>query len=1141
MELNFSQKEKEILDFWKKEKIIEKNLEKNKKRDNFVFYEGPPTANGRPGLHHVLARSFKDLFCKFWVMKGKYVRRKAGWDTHGLPVEIEIEKRYGFQTKKEIEKYGIGKFNKECKESVFFYKKEWEILTERIGFFLDQKNPYITCSNDYLETLFFIIKKFFEKGILKKEKKIFATCPRCQTSLSSHEVALGYKKEKISAIFVKFKKKDEKNTFFLAWTTTPWTLTANIFLAINPKEKYFKVKFKDEIFILAEKRARFVFGEKFEVVDEFFGKEIVGEKYEPLFEVEIKNKKNAFLVVEGDFVTMEEGTGIVHIAPAFGEDDFNLWQKIEKEKRPEIPITVDEEGKMKKGVIGEGKSFRSAEKDIKKYLKKKNLLFKEELYEHTYPFCWRCSSPLFYYLQPSWVLKTKKFKDVLIKENQKINWVPSHLKEGRFGEWLKELKDWNFSRKRFWGTPLPIWRCEKCKKYLALGSKEDFKKQIFSKNRYFILRHAECVYNQKKILNFENKNKYPLTKKGKKEAKLSAKRLKKLLKGKKIDLIFSSPFLRCKETAEIVAEEIGFKKEIILDERLKEINLGKKWEGKPKKEFEKKFLDYPQKLFEKAPEGGESWLEVKKRMLDFLEEIEKKYQGKNILIVSHGDPLWMLWGAMEGWEKEDYFKKGKKRDYIKKAELRELTFRCFPYNEKGELDFHRPYIDKVKFFCPFCKKGEMIREKDVVDCWFDSGAMPFAQDHWPFSQKETLPPKYFPADFICEGIDQTRGWFYTLHAVSCLLGFGRSFKNVIALGHVLDKEGQKMSKSKGNVVDPWEMIEKYGADVLRWYFFVKSHPGDPKRFDEKDLKEIYRKFFNVVLNCLKFYKEFEPKRTKNNFSTKEVLNQWILSRTQFLIKKVEKFLENFQATEAAREIENFVIEDLSRWYIRVSKEKFYQKKKEYLLTLREVLLSLAKILAPFLPFLAETLWQEIQKKGSVHLENFPKIKKRLLKEKIEKEMEKTREIVSLGLKRRKEAQIKVRQPLAELKIFGVSLKKDFVEIIKKELNVKKVSFEKGKFDVFLDTKITPELKKEGIFREILRQVQDMRKRLSLKKENKIKVFFEAPEEIKKVIKDFEKNLKKRAIIEKIESKKPKKFSLLRKIKIDKKEVSIYIL
>ena len=347
-----------------------------------------------------------------------------------------------------------------------------------------------------------------------------------------------------------------------------------------------------------------------------------------------------------------------------------------------------------------------------------------------------------------------------------------------------------------------------------------------------------------------------------------------------------------------------------------------KIEGRPKKEFEKKFLEYPQKLFEKAPEGGESWLEVKKRMLDFLEELERKYERKNILIVSHGDPLWMLWGAMEGWEKEDYFKKGKKRDYIKKAELRELTFRRFPYDERGELDFHRPYIDKVKFLCPFCKKGEMIREKDVVDCWFDSGAMPFAQDHWPFSQKETLPPKYFPADFICEGIDQTRGWFYTLHAVSCLLGFGRSFKNVIALGHVLDKEGQKMSKSKGNVVNPWEMIEKYGADVLRWYFFVKSHPGDPKRFDEKDLKEIYRKFFNVVLNCLKFYKEFEPKRVKSNFPAKEVLNQWILSRTQFLIKKVEKFLENFQATEAAREIENFVIEDLSRWYIRVSKEKF---------------------------------------------------------------------------------------------------------------------------------------------------------------------------------------------------------------------------
>jgi len=854
-------------------------------------------------------------------------------------------------------------------------------------------------------------------------------------------------------------------------------------------------------------------------------------EYEPLFEF-VKINTPAYRVIPADFVLAEEGTGIVHIAPAFGEEDMELIKmsnskiQMPNERFP-ILLNVDEEGKFKNEVKQwTGMYVKDADPLIIENLKEKGVLFKEEIYEHDYPFCWRCDSPLLYYAKESWFINMQKVKKDLIKNNEKINWIPAHLKEGRFGEWLREVKDWALSRKRYWGTPLPIWQCKNCHNLEVIDSREDLLKQKFSQNKYFILRHGQTAYQAKKkkiFYDWPGLSSFPLTEKGKKKIKKAAKKLK----NKKIDLIYASDTLRARQTAEIVAKELGLK--INFDQRLRDINLGI-YQGREKKEFLK---DFPvsSARFEKKVPGGESWSDIKKRVIDFIKDVESKNKGKTILIVSHGDPLWLLEGAMKGLSNQELLEEHKK-NFIKAAKMRRVEFKDFPYSEQGKLDFHRPYIDEVKFFCRRCQ-SLMERVPEVIDCWFDSGSMPFAQYHYPFENKKLINKrKQFPADYIAEAIDQTRGWFYTLLAISTLLGFGSPYKNVVCLGHVLDEKGEKMSKSKGNVVDPWYIVAKYGADSLRWYLYTVNQPGDAKLFSEKEVEGKLKKFILIFWNCYLFFETYGIKlKTKNHapyrnkvsgaglkLKTKNILDQWIISKLNELILKVSKSLENFDVTSAARDIEKFVVEDLSQWYIRRSRPRFHPAperssvrgkkiKKDFeqaSATLGFILLTLSKITAPFIPFLSEHIYRGLKPdvKSSVHLEDWPEVKEKWIKKDLNEKMDLVRKIVSLGLELRAKAKIKVRQPLSKLQIANCKMQNEFIDLIKDELNVKEIEtveeFKEEKKWIFgeeeglkiaLNIEITPQLKEEGMIRDFIRQIQELRKKAGLKPRNKILIQF----------------------------------------------------
>ncbi len=1153
MEINRSKSEKKIIKFWQENRIFEKSLEgKNK---NFVFYEGPPTANGKPGVHHILARAFKDAICRYKTMQGFRVLRKAGWDVHGLPVEISVEKELGIHDKKEIEEYGIAKFNEKCKKSVWRYAQEWTELTERIGYWLDLKNPYITSNPYYMESLFSIIKQLWNRGLLEEDYKVVPYCPRCGTCLSSHELAQGYRKVKENAVYIKFELKDnifnvKASTYLLVWTTTPWTLPANVAIAVNPKITYILVKTEKDYLILAKDRKNILAEDKeFKVVKEFKGKKIVGLFYNPLFgkdvlslnkdDIEGKNNKGLYQILPADFVTTEEGSGLVHIAPAFGQDDMELIKKEnskrkKKEERFPILITVDKEGKFKPEVKKWAGIFvKKADPLIISYLQSAGALFREEKLEHDYPFCWRCQTPLLYYAEKSWFIKTKKVKEELIKNNQTINWIPGHIKNGRFGEWLNDLKDWALSRERYWGTPLPIWKCKECGHIEVIGSRKEIKKQKFSTNKYFFLRHGEAISNTQKFYSsWPEARPVLLTKVGQKEIKDQLSELK----NKKIDLVFASDFSRTKETAEIVAKELGLK--IIFDKRLREIDTGE-LNGQPITK-ERSFIDNDdqreeqllEKLKKKFP-GGENCLGVRARALSFLEEINKKYKNKNILIVSHQVVIAMIDASMSGLTNLETVRNSKKLA-PKTGELRKLDYKFFPYDKEGEIDFHRPYIDKLKFSCPKCGQP-MERIPEVADCWFDSGSMPFAQAHWPFEQNNKLatekkilaPPELFPADYIAEAIDQTRGWFYTLLAVSTLLGFVSPYKNVIALGHVLDSKGQKMSKSKGNVVDPWNMLEKYGADSLRWYFYTVNQPGDSKLFVEKDIDKTLKKFIMTLWNCYVFYNTYGQSKPDKDQKLKQdkpknILDRWILSRLNRLTQEVEQKLDDYDITGAGRATEGFVINDLSLWYIRRSRLRFQspdnqEDKEQASVVLRNLLLNVAKITAPFIPFISEEIYQGIKEKQeelSIHLHSWPKANKELIDKKLEQEMAIIKKIVAMGLKIRSEQQIKVRQPLATLEIKSkkITLNKELFKLIREEINVKEIRIvddisqgadwareENEGLEVALNTKITPQLRDEGTIREIVRQIQQMRKKAGCKPENIIVIYGQGDKDLSELL------------------------------------------
>jgi isoleucyl-tRNA synthetase len=1134
-------REERILEFWKRNDIFQKSLVGTQGKKEFVFYEGPPTANGKPGIHHLEARSFKDAIPRYKTMRGYHVRRKAGWDTHGLPVELEVEKELGLKSKKEIESYGIEAFNKKCKESTWKYLDLWNTFTERIGYWLDQKNPYITYDKKYMESLWNVVKTIDDKKLLYKDYKVLPWCPRCGTALSSHELAQGYQDVKDLSVYVKFKVLGKENTYFIAWTTTPWTLPGNVALAVGKDIRYIKIKPKDseEIYILAKDLLLKLF-------PEFNGAELgylnsndlVGMQYEPLYPfMETLDKgdeqlKNAYKVYPADFVNTTEGTGIVHTAVMYGQDDFVLGSKV---GLPKYHL-VDDSGHFVKGTgFLEGKFVRDEETavEIIKDLAHRGLLFKKEKYAHSYPHCWRCKTPLIYYARDSWYIKMSSLRDELVSENKKINWEPEHIEQGRFGEWLREVKDWAFSRERYWGTPLPVWICEDCGERHVIGSVADLKEKTKkSGNKYFVMRHGEADHNLLGMASADPHEPVHLTAKGEEQAREQIEKLKK----EKIDLIISSPFVRTRETSEVIREGIGLAKESVLfDERLREMDIGKYNKGK----WADFHRDFPKTAenFDEAPEGGESYQTVKNWMMNFLHDVEIKFKNKKILIVTHGGPAWLSLAGANGFDAEESLSMIRDKEgfhYFNNAEVKEIPFMPFPHNTRWELDLHRPFIDEIKIVCK-CG-GQTNRVKEVIDVWFDSGSMPFAQDHYPFENKEWVEGAGYPADYISEAIDQTRGWFYTLLAVGVLMGRGTPYKNVICLGHILDAEGKKMSKSIGNIVDPWAMIEKYGVDTLRLWMYSVNQPGESKNFDERTVLELHRQVFGLLYNVLAFYELYPHPHPASPLAKGEVpkaegvLDIWILARLNELTKTCTENLDNYKLLEPVRAIKDF-INDLSTWYLRRSRERIKEGDKDARATLYFVLKNLAKLMAPFAPFAADDIWLRLKNEKdveSIHLARW--LEAHEVNSEVLEKMEQVRKIVSLGLEARQKVGIKVRQPLNELKLKGEKLGEEYLDLIKDEVNVKKVIFdEKMEADVDLDVEITPELKEEGDYRELVRSIQDMRKKQGLTPSNVITLTIQTDEAGQKIIEKFEVDLKKTVLVSSI------KFSANdgEEIKIDK--------
>ncbi|MBI4138207.1 MAG: class I tRNA ligase family protein [Candidatus Wildermuthbacteria bacterium] len=1151
MDANFPKIEEEILEKWKQEKTFEKSVARRKGSPRFVFYEGPPTANGKPGIHHVASRSFKDVVLRYKTMAGFFVPRRAGWDTHGLPVEIAVEKKLGLKSKKDIERYGIEKFNQECKNSVWEYQKEWEDVTRRIGFWVDTKNFYATYQTPFIETLWFIIQTWFKKKLLYKGHKVVPWCARCGTALSSHELAQGYKTLEDQSVYVKFKVKPgqkigngvaDDRTYILSWTTTPWTLPGNVALAVGENIAYIKywriINGKKESCIVAEELYKkepnpFVPEAEFAGNDvpalgadseRLMGKDLVGLAYEPLFDMKALQNERSHKVYAADFVTTTDGTGVVHTAVMYGEDDYALGKKV---GLPQFH-TVDERGNFIQEVPGGlGGLFvkaKETEDKIFSHLAESGAFFAVQPYSHEYPHCWRCSTPLMYYAKDSWFVDMQKVKKELLANNKKINWIPGHLKEGRMGEWLREVKDWAFSRERYWGTPLPIWECKECKHQEALGSIKELIARQVPNNTYILMRHGHSGKQETDLMScWPEKKPFSLTPAGRAQAAKTAKALRK----KKIDLIVSSDLLRTKETAEILAKATGAP--VLFEERLREVDAGelngksvlsisRTWARKEETETE----HYLRRFIDPLP-GGENWIQVQRRMYEAVRDLEKKHAGKTIVLVSHEAPLTLLEGTLRAMSREEIIELRKKKA-LGTGEARQTPFADLPYNAAMELDLHRPFIDRVEFPCAACEKGQMQRIKEVADVWFDSGAMPFAQNHWPFAQnpkklqttnyKLQAPPD-FPADYIVEAIDQTRGWFYTLLAVSTLLGFGPPYKNVISLGHVLDEKGEKMSKSKGNVVDPRDMIEKYGTDTLRWYFFTLSHPEDPKLFSEKDLIQVSRKFISTLWNSFLFYDTYGASVSVKTPQPDSPLDFWILSRLHAVIAAMTKTMNSYDITGSARVLEDFVINDLSLWHIRRSRPRFQNPatKKEFesaRSVLGFVLAQVSILSAPFIPFLSEHIYGKLAKqKESVHLESWPKPETRFMKPLLDKEMARARELASKGLALRAVAGIKVRQPLAALKIKDTQkFKKEVLEIIQDELNVKRIITDASlPRDAELDTVITPSLFEEGVVREIIRNVQGMRKDSGYKPKDKAWLYYRCAVPLQELFSRNEKKIR----------------------------------
>lgn len=1104
-----AQQEEEILKFWQENKIFEKTLEKPSSKGEFVFYDGPPFATGLPHYGHLLGSTAKDLFPRFKTMQGYKVRRRWGWDCHGLPIENIVEKKLGLKHKKDIEEFGVDKFNEECRAQVLTYVDEWERYIDRIGRWVDFKNSYKTMDTSFTESVWWAISEIHKKGMLYEGRKVLLYCPRCETPLSKAEIAMddSYKDVTEEAVSVKFKIKNEKfkNSYLLAWTTTPWTLPANVALAVGEDIDYVVVEVQNnealktiENYILAKDRVESVFGEKeYEIIKVIKGKDLVGLEYEPLYELPaVKNTgKKAWYVLSADFVNTEEGTGIVHTAVIYGEDDYQLGLKADL---PMVPLLLsnghynDNAPEFVKGVY-----IKKAEKMVIEDLDKRSLLFDKKPNTHSYPHCYRCSTPLIYNALSSWFIDIQKIKSEMLSKNENINWVPAHLKNGRFKDIMEKAPDWTISRNRFWASPLPIWKNEKGEIKVISGVDELKKYVKKSGNKYFVMRHGHSESNQKDIINADPNNIFHLTEEGKNQVRITAQDIK----NKKIDLIISSPFARCRETAEIIANVFDLDNDsIIYDERIGEYRTGPDYEGKSWKEFEKNFISEEER-YDKIINGGERFLDLYRRMGDFIYDIEKKYKDRNILIVSHEASIHSLRSVAYGFSKKQRIEARNNREFkLKNAEFEEIYFIPLSHNGDYELDLHKPYIDEIELVDE--NGSKLTRIPEVIDCWVESGSMPFAEYNYPFKNTEEFE-KRSPGDFVAEYIAQTRTWFYYMHALSVGLFGHEPFKNVVTTGTILASDGEKMSKSKGNFTDPLLITDKYGADALRYHLMTSVvMQAEDLNFRDDDVKEVYQRLINILLNVVTFYKTYEN-NTAPNIKSENVLDKWILSKLKELHSEVTLSLEKYDTVKAGRPIRKFV-EDLSTWYLRRSRDRFksedYEDQRKVRETTLFVLVELSKILAPFMPFLAENIYKDLNfenKKESVHLEEWSLLQDLKVEEDLLQNMEEVRKIVSLAMEKRNSAGIKVRQPLSKLKIKNLKLKnkEEHTNLIKEEVNVKEVAFDGNmEEEVWLDTEISKELEEEGNVREFIRSIQELRKEKGLVPDDKIELLIDTNEE-----------------------------------------------
>jgi len=1134
-------REERILEFWKANKIFEKSLRKDAPKGKYVFYDGPPFATGVPHYGHILGSTVKDVFGRYETMLGYNVPRRWGWDCHGLPIENIVENDLHISGKKEIEAYGIDKFSEYARSKVLTYVAEWRKTIDRMGRWVDFDNSYKTMDNTFIESVWWALGELNKKGLLYEGVRVLAYCPRCETPIANSEIAMdnSYKDITDISVYVKFKIESEENIYLLAWTTTPWTLPGNTAVALHKDFDYIYVSHSPEsgkeTLIIAKElfeklKSKFV---NPEIVKETKGSELVGLSYEPLFSyfinADLPNKENIWKVWHADFVTLEDGTGIVHEAPAFGEDDMNLARtnSIPFIRHVEPNGTFSAEVKDFAGIKVKPKEDpQAADILIIKHLAHENKLFAKEKIVHSYPHCYRCETPLLYYALPSWFVNIQKVKENMLGNARAINWIPTHLKEGRFKNTMESAPDWTISRNRYWASPLPFWK-SKSGKTIFVNSLADLKnKTKKSGNHYFVMRHGGTEGNKTDRVSSRVDGMDPLTKEGEEEVQKTAEKLKT----EKIDLIISSDLLRTKQTTKILQEVLGLsEKQVVFEPKIREI-MAYAFEGKT-------WAEYPY-MFKQGPEGNESTQDVRKRVLAFLYEADKKYQNKNILIVTHDDLARLMFSFEKGVQSKNGEEFWQEYPGFQNAECRKLDFTPLPHNSNYELDLHRPYIDAITLVDEIGEEYNRIPE--VIDCWFESGSMPFAQDHFPF-ENTNWQKENFPAGFVAEYIAQTRTWFYYTHVISSIIFNQAPFENVVTTGTVLAEDGQKMSKSKGNFPDPWILFNKYGVDALR--FYLMSCPvmkGEDINFSEKSVQEVSNKIISRLYNVLAFYELYRDPQLEVASDIKKsdnILDQWILARLDQAMGKISLGMNAYDLSLATEPIELF-IDDLSNWYLRRSRDRLrasinLQKIDDSALakcTLYFVLKNLAKIMAPFAPFTAEDVWQKLKNEKdeeSIHLSAWPKVPKTVFGKlfgskkdsKILEDMEQVRKIVTLGLEARQKAGLKVRQPLARLEVKNLALGKEYLELIRDEINVKEILENKNlETEVLLDVEITPELKDEGNYRELVRSIQDLRKKMGLTPCDVVSILIETDKFGQELVRKFENDLKKTVSAGKIEFK-----------------------